>query len=100
MAPVLDSLYSQYGTSGNVVFVSVAGPWQGATANDAVNFIQSYHNSWVFVYDSSGTVFSNFGVNSTPTFFIIGKNGSVSSSFTGEQPVNTLSSAISAAVGS
>jgi thiol-disulfide isomerase/thioredoxin len=99
MAPVLDSLNAKFG-GGNVTFVSVAGPWNGATANDAASFIHNYGTSWVYVYDSSGTVFNNFGVNSTPTFFIIGKDGSILSNFTGEQSAETLSGALSAAVSS
>jgi cytochrome c-type biogenesis protein len=102
MAPVLDSLYAQYG-SGNVVFLSVAGPWNGATAGDAANFIHNYNTygkNWVYVYDPSGVVFSNYGVNSTPTFFIIGKDGSISSTFQGEQTSDALSGAISAAASS
>ena len=99
MAPVLDGLYSQYTSGGNVVFISVSGPWNGATANDAASFIHNYGTSWAYAYDSSGTVFNNYGVNSTPTFFIIGKDGSVSSTFSGEQTANTLSAAISAAGG-
>jgi len=97
MASVLDSLYSQYG-SGNVVFISVAGPWNGATADDAANFIRNYGTSWVFLYDSSGTVFNEYGVQATPTFFIIGKDGSISSTLNGEQPSDALSGAIAAAV--
>jgi thiol-disulfide isomerase/thioredoxin len=99
MAPVLDSLNAKFG-GGNVTFVSVAGPWNGATANDAASFIHNYGTSWVYVYDSSGTVFNNFGVNSTPTFFIIGRDGSILSNFTGEQSAETLSGALSAAVSS
>ena len=97
MASVLDGLYSQYG-SNSVVFISVAGPWNGATSDDAANFIRNYGTSWVYLYDSSGTVFSNYGVQSTPTFFIIGKDGSVSATFTGEQTSDALSGAISAAI--
>jgi len=97
MAPVLAGLYSQYGSS-NVVFISVAGPWNGATADDAANFIRNYGTSWVYLYDSSGTVFSEYGVQSTPTFFIIGKDGSISSTFTGEQTSDSLSGAIAAAI--
>jgi len=97
MASVLDSLYSQYG-SGNVVFISVAGPWNGATADDAASFIRNYGTSWMFVYDSSGTVFNNYGVQATPTFFIIGKDGSISSTLNGEQTSDALSGAISAAI--
>jgi cytochrome c-type biogenesis protein len=97
MASVLDSLYAQYG-SGNVVFISIAGPWNGATAGDAASFINSYGTNWVYAYDSSGTVFANYGINSTPTFFVIGKDGTVSSTFAGEQSSDTLAGAISAAV--
>lgn len=98
MAPILDSLYAQYG--GNVVFISVAGPWNGATASDTANFIRTYGTSWTTLYDSSGIVFSNYGVQSTPMFYVIGKDGSVSSSFTGEQTSDTLAGAISAALSS
>lgn len=97
MTSVLDTLYAQYG-AGNVVFISVAGPWNGATANEAANFIHSYGTNWVYVYDSSGTVFSNYGVTSTPTFFIIGKDGSISNSFQGEQTSGTLATAIAATI--
>jgi len=88
MAPILDNLYKQYDS--NVVFISVAGPWQGATAQDTAKFVKDYSSNWIYVYDSSGTVFSKYGINSTPTFFIIGKDGSVYSSYQGEQPINTL----------
>ena len=98
MAPILDGLYTQYG-KGNVVFLTVAGPWNGATANDAANFIGKYGTGWIYVYDSSGTIFSEYGVNSTPTFYIIGTDGSVSTSLTGEQASNTLAGAISSAGG-
>lgn len=98
MAPVLESLHSTYGA--NVTFITVAGPWDGATANDAANFIHNYGTSWVYVYNSSGNVFSSYGVNSTPTFFIVGRDGSIVSNFLGEQSAATLSSALSAAVNS
>ena len=97
MAPVLDGLYAQYG-AGNVVFISVEGNWEGATANDGANFIRTYGTNWIYAYDSSGTVFANYGVQATPTFFIIGKDGSISSSFSsGELTSDTLAAAISAA---
>jgi len=97
MASVLDGLYAQYG-KGNVVFISVAGPWNGATADDTANFIRNYGTSWVNVYDSSAIVFSNYGIQSTPTFFVIGKDGSISSTFSGEQTSDALSGAISTAI--
>jgi cytochrome c-type biogenesis protein len=96
MAPILESVYKQYGAQ-NVVFVSVAGPWQGATADDAAKFIRNYGSDWTYLYDSSGTIMSNWGVTATPTFFIIGKDGSVITSLQGEQSSATLASAISQA---
>lgn len=98
MTSTLDGLYAQYG-KGNVVFLSVAGPWDGATANDAASFIGKYGTSWIYVYDSSGTIFSEYGVNSTPTFYIIGTDGAVANSFIGEQSSDTLAGAISSAGG-
>jgi thiol-disulfide isomerase/thioredoxin len=97
MASVLDALYAQYG-SGNVVFITVAGPWNGATSDDASNFIRTYGTSWVYTYDSSGTVFSEYGVQSTPAFFVIGKDGAISSTLSGEQTSDALATAISAAI--
>jgi hypothetical protein len=97
MAPILSAIYSQYGN--NVVFISVVGPWNGVTLLDTQNFIRTYGVTWTTVYDSSGIVFSNYGVQATPTFFVIGRNGLVSSTFQGEQTVNTLTGAISAAMG-
>jgi thiol-disulfide isomerase/thioredoxin len=98
MAPVLEQLYTQYG-QGNVVFISVAGPWNGASASDAANFINQYGTHWNYVYDSSGTIFSEYGVNSTPTFFILGTDGTVINMYNGEESAGTLSGALSAAGG-
>jgi thiol-disulfide isomerase/thioredoxin len=98
MTSTLGGLYTQYG-KGNVVFLSVAGPWNGASANDAASFIGKYGTSWIYVYDSSGTIFSEYGVTSTPTFYIINPDGTVSTQLVGEQPSNTLASALSDAGG-
>ncbi|MGD0422099.1 MAG: TlpA disulfide reductase family protein [Candidatus Bathyarchaeia archaeon] len=97
MAPVLEKLYTQYG-SGNVVLLSIAGPWQGATAQDAANFIKNYGSSWSFVYDSSGSVVSEYGVSATPTFLIIGKDGSIVARYDGEQTFDTLAAGLTAAL--
>ena len=96
MAPVVEQLYKQFGNK--IVFISVAGPWNGpdgnpATAAQAATFMNQYGSTWTYVYDSSGTVMNNeFGVTSTPTFFVIGKDGSILTSYTGEQSYDTLAS--------
>jgi cytochrome c-type biogenesis protein len=92
MAPVLESLYQQYGS--DVVFLTVAGPWNGAKASDAASFISSYHSSWVYVYDSSGTIFTDYGVQATPTFFLIDRNGQIVRTYQGEVAAETLASDI------
>ena len=100
MAPVLRGLYQQYGPQ-NVVFLSVAGAWPQspggppASASDAAQFMRTYGLTWTFVYDSSNSVFNRYGVNSTPTFFIIGKDGAVATTYQGEVPANTLAAELS-----
>jgi thiol-disulfide isomerase/thioredoxin len=93
MAPVLETLYQQYGPQ-NVVFLTVSGPWSGATANDASSFIRDYHSSWIYVYDSSGTTFDAYGVQATPTFFLIDKSGRVAMTYQGEVAAQTIASDI------
>ncbi|HKM77719.1 MAG TPA: TlpA disulfide reductase family protein [Candidatus Bathyarchaeia archaeon] len=96
MAPIMESVYKQYG--GNVTFISVSGSWQGATIADTSTFIRTYGSSWTYVYDSSGSVMNTYGVDSTPTFVIIGRDGSVITKLVGEQSRPTLVDAITRAV--
>lgn len=96
IAPTIEDLYKQYGS--NVTFISVSGNWQGATIADTSSFIKSYGSSWTYVYDSSGFAMSAFGVDSTPTFVIIGRDGSVFTRFEGEQTRATLADAITHAL--
>ena len=93
MAPILEELYHQYALQG-VVFLSVAGPWRNATANDAASFIHNYRSSWTYTYDSSDAVFKEYGVNGTPTFVILGTDGSTIIRLEGEQTKPTLANAI------
>jgi thiol-disulfide isomerase/thioredoxin len=100
MGPVLQNLYKQYGSQ-NVVFLTVSGAWAqsaGGTPtspSDVAKFIQTYGSTWTYVYDSSNTVFNNYGVNSTPVFFIIDKNGRVAYTFQGEVAPDTLAADLS-----
>jgi len=89
MAPVLDKLYQQFGSQ-NIVFLSVAGAWNGASANDASQFIRTYQSTWTYVYDSSNSIFSMYGVTQTPTFVMIAKNGQVVGTYQGEVAYDSL----------
>ena len=89
MAPVLERLYQQFGVS--IIFLSVSGAWNGATVDDAAQFIRAYSVTWTLVYDSHNNVFSTYGVNQTPTFFIIDKSGRIAVSYpSGEVSCDTL----------
>ena len=89
MAPVLGKLYQQFGQK--VIFLSVSGAWNGATADDAAQFIRTYSVTWTLVYDSSNGVFTMYGVNQTPTFFLIDRNGRIAVSYNpGEVAYDTL----------
>jgi thiol-disulfide isomerase/thioredoxin len=92
MAPILEQLHQKYG--GNVTFISVSGPWEGTTQNDVAKFVRDYGSSWTYVYDSSGSTMSTYGVNATPTLFIIGRNGAIVTSLQGQQSYATLESVI------
>jgi len=104
MAPILEDMYTKYQNNPNVVFLSVAGPWNGpdgnpASATDAAKFITTYGSAWTYVYDSSGTVMNNmYGVNSTPTFFILTKSGVIFTSVSGEQAEDSLTASINSAL--
>jgi peroxiredoxin len=80
-----------------VIFISVAGPWQGATIGDTAKFINDYGSGWTYLFDSSGAIMNLYGVTGTPTFFVIGKDGSIVTTFEGEQTLNTLATALSQA---
>ena len=77
-----------------MTFISVSGPWEGTTQNDVAKFIRDYGSSWTYVYDSSGSTMSTYGVNGTPTFFIIDRNGAIVTSLQGQQSYATLESII------
>ena len=96
MAPTLKSLYAQF-SSQNVSFVSVAGPWNESTARDAAYFIETEGTNWTYAFDGSQIAFNAYNVTQVPTFFILGKDGRISSSYVGEQSELTLATAIAEA---
>lgn len=103
IAPNLESLYAQYGSK--VEFIAVAGPWtapdgSAVTPNTIANFIQEFHSQYTYVFDSSNSVFNMYGVSSTPTFFIVGKDGSIVTTCNqGERCYDPLASALASLTG-
>ena len=95
--PNLKQLYRQYGSS--IGIVSISGAYQGATADTTAAFIRDYGTSWTFVFDSAGSVFSSYDVGETPVFIFLKKDGSVSSTLSGEVTLAELTAAIGQAGG-
>jgi thiol-disulfide isomerase/thioredoxin len=89
MATVLEQLHQQVDPQ-NVVFLTVSGTFTGATVDDTAKFIRDYGSSWMYVHDSSGSVFNSYDVTGTPTFFIIGSNGQIVSSHLGGVALEVL----------
>ena len=77
-APILVSLYANF--SSTVRFLSVDVNFVGIGTDDNTKieaFKSSYGTTWTFALDGDQTVTHRYGVSSTPTTFIIDRNGIV-----------------------
>lgn len=99
--PAMKSLYAQYSPRG-VVFLAVAGQWgkavvtyngqdESVSPGDVAKYIRQYGATSTFVYESSARTYDLYSVQALPTFVIIAKNGTVTTSLTGERNFSTLS---------
>jgi peroxiredoxin len=101
-APVLSALYQTYSGKG-VQFVSLDINFEGApdTAFRINSFRTNYSTPWPYCLDSGQTVAASYGVSSTPTIFIVKKDGTVYNSYTGvsEASQANLVAALNAVLG-
>ena len=101
-APTLASVYSTHASLG-VRFVSVDIDFLAASDTaDRINaFKQQYGTDWVYVLDSSKSAMRAYGVDSTPTTFILKGDGVIARIF-GSAGVSaeTYRAALDAALGS
>ncbi len=101
-APVLASLYPNYSARG-VRFVSIDVNFDGAadTVQRIATFQTTYNTPWPYCLDPSGLngVASKYGVGSTPTSFVINKNGTIGSKIVGAQPGGDIMLDLNAALG-
>ncbi|MCS6784558.1 MAG: TlpA disulfide reductase family protein [Candidatus Caldarchaeum sp.] len=88
MAPIMEKLHDEYSGKG-VIFVTVAGGYNTNPAKTA-EFIRNYGLSWPVVYDSNLDVFKAYGVQGTPTYFLITKDGKIATKLEGAQTYQTL----------
>ena len=82
MAPSVEYLSQKY-QGQDVVFLSVAGTQNGATAESTAGFIRQYQSTWTYVLDTDRSVFSEYRVDATPTFLIIDRSGVILSRLQG-----------------
>ena len=96
MAPSVEYLNQKYRGQG-VVFLSVAGTQRGATAESTAEFIKQHGVTWTHVLDTDNSVFAKYGVESTPTYFVLDKSGKILSRFQGIVATDAFANAIDVA---
>ncbi len=79
-APTLAYVYRSFGTRVHFLSVDMAIPGDLPlnTAAEIEAFKTKYATPWVYSIDSDGTVANSYGVQGTPTMFVINANGIVS----------------------
>jgi thiol-disulfide isomerase/thioredoxin len=97
MAPSIEYLSRSY-EGQDVVFISVAGTQNGATAESTAQFIRQYKSTWTYVLDTDTSVFTTYRIDATPTFLIIDRSGVILSRLQGAVSTGALSSAIDQAL--
>ena len=99
-APTLSSLYTTYSPQG-VKFVSIDVNFDGAadTPTRIASFKTQYNTPWPYCLDSLQGVAANYGVSSTPTSFVINKDGTVNTRISGAQSASVFIAAFSSALG-
>jgi len=97
MAEAVESLRLDYEPKG-VVFISIAGSQRGATAGTTADFIRTYGAHWTYLFDSDNGVFSRYGIEGTPTFFVVDRSGIVVTRQDGVVSTQGLESALEVAL--
>lgn len=97
MAPSVEYLNHEYNGQ-DVVFISVAGTQNGATAESTADFIKQYQSTWTYLLDTDNSVFGKYGVQATPTFLILDRSGVILSRMQGTIATDVMSDAITRAL--
>lgn len=90
---VLPFLYENYSTRARFLSVSVNFVGAEDTPVRINDFRNTYGTPWVYALDD-GRARSAYGVDSTPTTFILDRNGIVSAVFFGENPLASYAAAL------
>lgn len=97
MAPSVEYLNEKY-TGQDVVFLSVAGTQNGASAESTAAFIGQYHATWTHALDTENSAFASYKVQATPTYLVLDRSGKILSRFQGSVATDALAKAIELAL--
>ncbi len=100
-APILSSLYSQYGSRARFLSVDIAvtGEFAVNTASQIETFKSTYGTPWDYAIDTSNSVAGTYGVTGTPTSFVLNGSGVVQNVFVGTHPYSSFSDALNVTLG-
>jgi cytochrome c-type biogenesis protein len=97
MAPAIATLSGDY-QSDQVFFLSIAGTGTDASAESTAQFMRTYGAEWTHVLDTENTAFAKYGIEATPTYFVLDRDGRVVSKFQGVTSTDALQAAIEKAL--
>jgi cytochrome c biogenesis protein CcmG/thiol:disulfide interchange protein DsbE len=83
--------------SRGVAFVGINVQWDKEP--DALRFVETYRLPYVLARDAGGAVGKTYGVDGTPTTYVIDRAGRVSASHVGSLDFGQLSRLLEAALG-
>jgi hypothetical protein len=76
MEPVVGELAAKYGARG-VVFINVMIDDQQSLVGERAGFVERHGIFWTAVWDEGARVAGLYGVQATPSYIIIGRDGRV-----------------------
>ena len=89
MVPTLKKLYEKYGDE--VVFLTVMLAFDDENSVKLnQDYLQKYETRWLHVLDKGLKVFRLYGVEVTPTFFVLDSQHRVISKIIGEKPLEVI----------
>lgn len=89
MVPTLKKLYEKYGDE--VVFLTVMLAFDDENSVKLnQEYLQQYGTKWLHVLDKGLKVFRLYGVEGTPTFFVLDSQHRVVSKIVGEKPLEVI----------
>ncbi len=91
--PHIEKIYKEYGKNNkDVIILGVASPNLGreGSKEDIINFINNNEYTFPVIFDNTGELFYQYGINSFPSTFIIDEEGYVTQYVPGAMDKDTM----------